>query len=122
MKKNIDELTAEIKALDKKREKLTVDSFKWKSNANKANKLSIELRIIKDAERGKPIFRTEGRNTFHVLSQEDLEAIWRASGVRKPLVRVVNMPYAKYGIKRGNGLVIYLDVKPAAIFISTNIL
>lgn len=121
MKKNIDELSAEIKALNMKREKLTVDSFKWKSNANKANKLSIELRILKDADRNKPIFRTEGRSIFHVLTKEDLEAIWKASAVRKPLVRVVNMPYAKYGVKRDNGLVIYLDVKPAAIYYSTNI-
>jgi hypothetical protein len=77
-------------------------------------------RAAKDAQRQLPLFRTEGINVFHVLSRKYLEAIWTATGLRKTLVRVVNMSTAKYTVKSNDNVLIYLDVRPAGIFYCTN--
>jgi hypothetical protein len=119
-KTNIDSVRAEIITLENTRDEFVLDSPKYKRAQSKIDKLRIKLGELRDIERKKPLFKTEGVSTFHVLTNNDLQAIWKATGVKKTLVRVTGMQTAKYSVKSKNGIIIYLDVRPCGIYYSTN--
>ena len=120
MKKTIHKLETELIGLEAERKARLSNSLGTIRITAKIDKIRNKLAILRDTERKKPVFRTEGIPVFHVLTKEDLESIWRTTGVKKALQRVNALPTAKYTVKRSDGIVIYLDVRPAGIFYVTH--
>lgn len=113
-----DKLTDEITILNRKRKQLVVDSPMWKSNKSKVDKLSAKLIVLKHDERTKPLVSVKGQSIFHVLTREDMAAIFELAGTSKPLSRAI-MVTAKYCVKRPDKLKIYFDVFPSGIIYCT---
>lgn len=72
--------------------------------------------------RNKTLIKVEGIEVFHVLNETDIKEIWNVTGleVRRPLVRVTNLPTAKcYVINKAKRVTIFLDVRPSGVFYCT---